>query len=1238
MERTRFTILVVTLLAMVFACRPAWSQATVGTGSIQGTVTDPQGAAVANAKMTIMNKATGQVVPVTTTETGAYSSGPLTPGDYTVRVEVPNFKTFEKVFVVQIGVISSGNIQMELGATSTVVEVTGEAVATNTEQATVSGTLTAEQIENLPVNGRNFLDLAQLEPGVQIQDGQDFDPTKTGFSSISFGGRFGRTARIEIDGVDVSDENVGTTTTNIPASAIDEFQLAQSNLDLSNELTSSGAVNVATKSGTNVVHGEAFGLFRDSGEGAALPGGGQYQRNQWGGDVGGAIIKDKLFFFLDGERTLQHAGAGLIFAPPFDSFDGSFQSPYRDFEGLTRLDWQATKSVRTFFRYNYFQNSLIPSFGTPSYSFFGNKDRTRVFAGGVDFNTGSFTHSIRAEYLKFVNNIADAVRGSGGPFADFPVNMFFLNNGFQTGPSPDAPQHTFQSDRQIKYDGSFVHGSHIIRYGAAYNRLQGGGFASFFGIAPQAIDQQFSTASGGSYNSYVGPVVVCPGGQVGENCPLNYIADLAYIGNGLGYSTELPAFGKPFGGVGPDDRLGAYIGDSWKAKPTLTFIYGVRYTRDTGRTDSDLNTIQVVNDYLPGLGNPVKQQNLDFGPQVGFAWNVKGDGKTVVRGGIGLFYENTIWNNILFDRPSRLASGAFLSYLQACTDETADSVPFADGTTQFIPAAACTSALGATLPKGSSNALLDCSGITAAACIAAFQAKFQAAAAAHPTSPNATYLPTEIANGEPVNGGAGTFAPNFKVPRSVQMNIGIQREIRPGMLLTVDYLRNVDTHYLLSIDENHTGDAAYFNLPAAQAAIARTLGFCGEGTVAKSLISCPDDPLGPVDAANLAAAGTPYTARPATIGDFATNGLDSNGDIAANSQCGGGLAGSYQYACAFDGINPAIGQAFFLEPVGRGVYNAMDVKWQDNVHHPFKGVSYLNFQATYTLSRFQNTGATDANFAAGTAGTSDQDFINYALDNRDPGRFMGDSILDRTHQFNFGGWADLPAGFRLGMIGHFWSPLAVTPLTNGTGAGAIFKTDFTGDGTTSDPLPIAQTSPTCGDLGGSCTYTTYKTGAFGRSLSPAGLAAAIANYNTNIVGKGMLTPAGQDVVNAGLMTAAQLVALGGAPQAIGLPPADPASLAWLRALDLEISYHYSFFNERLTVTPSVGFFNLFNFANFDAPLSILGGALTGTPGTINGTSNNPTSPVYRTDRIGTGSGVFAFGSPRAIEWGMKLTF
>lgn len=179
-----------------------YAQTTVATGSIQGTITDPSSAVVAAAKVTITNRATGRVITTTTNASGAYASGALIPGDYTVQVEAAGFKTMAVTIPIEVGVTASGNFKLQLGETGQVIEVQASELQVNTEQASVQGVLDPQQIENLPINGRNFLDLAQLEPGVQIQDGGNFDPTKKGFSSISFGGRFGRTARIEVDGVD----------------------------------------------------------------------------------------------------------------------------------------------------------------------------------------------------------------------------------------------------------------------------------------------------------------------------------------------------------------------------------------------------------------------------------------------------------------------------------------------------------------------------------------------------------------------------------------------------------------------------------------------------------------------------------------------------------------------------------------------------------------------------------------------------------------------------------------------------------------------------------------------------------------------------------------------------------------------------------------------------------------------------------------------------------------------------
>lgn len=1164
----------------------AHAQATVGTGSIQGTVLDPNGATVPGAKVTLTSKDTGRKSTLAVSSAGQFNSGPITPGVYILRIEADGFKSVEHEYAVQIGQIASGNVTLELGTSSTVVTVETSNVQVNLDQASVQGVLTQAQIENLPINGRNFLDLAQLEPGVQIQDGNNFDPTKVGFSSISFGGRFGRTARIEVDGVDISDETVGTTTSGVPASALQEFQVSQSSLDLSQELTSSGGVNITTRSGTNAVHGEAFGYFRDSSIAAALPGPpSPFQRSQFGGNVGGPILKDKLFFFLDAERTKQALQAPVPISSddPLTSFSGGFSSPFKETNLLGRADYNLGRNFKLFYKFSYFQNLAVSTFGAISFQPFQDKNYTRTHTIGADFSTGAFSHSLRFEYLKFQNNLTDAVAGTGLPFANFPLSLN-IGNTFASGPNLLAPQTTPQSDHQLKYDGSRTWGSHIIRFGVAYNHLQGGGFAKFFSLTPSVFDPEnaadIAFANAQSF--------VCPGGQTGAACPFNYPIDDALIGNGLGFSTENSAFGFPLGGLGPDNRIGAYLGDSWKVKPNFTLTYGLRYVRDTGRTDSDLNTIQVLDNFLPGLGSPVKQPNANLAPQAGIAWDPWKNGKTVIRAGVGLFYENVIWNNVLFDRPGRLATGGFLSFPTACSGGVAEPVPFANGSSQpvneFAPDGACGSG-GNLVPIG------DGSPGTAAALLAGFQTQFQAAAAAAGGSaPNPNFIPTLIANGSPI--ALGTFAPGYKSPRSVQMNFGIERELRPGLKISVDYVRNVGLHYLLSVNANHTGDVAFLNQPAAQAAIAATNASFGCATV--------DCAIG----------------NGATIFDYANNGLDSPDDLFGGGAClaNSATATTPGFQCAFGGINPNIGAVPLLQPIGRSVYNAMDIKLIGNVNNPLRGIRRANFQVSYTYSRFINSGGSNPTIA----GNSDQDFVIAAVDNRDPNGFSGPSTLDRPNQLNFGGYFDLPLKFRLGFVSHFWSPLPTSiQIPSSAGAanpttGEIFLSDFTGDGSVGDLLP----------------GTTV--GNFGRGVSVSGLNNLINNFNSNIATN--VTPAGQALINAGLFTQAQLMALGAHPTPLAAPPSDEADMRGMRAFDLTLAWEGRI-KERFAIAPSVGFYNLFNFANFDLPGNALSGSLTGSSGSINGTSN-----ATRPDRVGVGTGVFALGSPRVIEFGLKLTF
>ena len=207
-----------------------------------------------------------------------------------------------------------------MASPSTTVEVNAGALQVNTEQAGVSDVITKAQIDSLPVNGRNFLDLAQIEPGVILQSGESFDPTKAGYSAISTSGVSGRTTRILLDGQDITDETVGTTIFNVSQGAIGDFQLNRSTQDVSGDVTSTGQVLVSTNSGTNAFHGQAFYQFQDHSALFARTAGGidtPFQRNQFGGSIGGPIIKDKLFFFGNAERIKQESPVSVIMAPTF---------------------------------------------------------------------------------------------------------------------------------------------------------------------------------------------------------------------------------------------------------------------------------------------------------------------------------------------------------------------------------------------------------------------------------------------------------------------------------------------------------------------------------------------------------------------------------------------------------------------------------------------------------------------------------------------------------------------------------------------------------------------------------------------------------------------------------------------------------------------------------------------------------------------------------------------------------
>ena len=669
-------------------------------GSIEGDITDPSGAKVPGATVIVSSLETGFTKTLTTDQAGFYSIGPLNPGAYKVRISSPGFETLDVATVVKVGTATAGTFKLPLGKSTETIEVTTGEVQINTDQAGVSDVLTAEQIDSIPVNGRNFLDIAQIEPGVILQAGSTFDPTKAGYSAISVGGVSGRTTRILLDGQDITDETVGTTILNVSQGAIGEFQLNRATQDASGEVTSTGEVLVATKSGTNKIHGQAFynfqdtrALFADANVNSTITSGGvttplknpYFQRNQFGGSVGGPLIHDKLFAFANVERIKQASQTPAALNPVFAGINAQFPyitTPYKLTYSTGRLDYNGPFGGHYFARvaYNVDAADRNPTF----YELYTNRDNTYGFAGGVDFQHGHMTHSFRGSYEKFHNFIADHTQGNSSlydPIAGFTLSY---SGGVAFGPNANVPQATYQSDKQLRYDGSWTKGAQIIRFGYSLNRILGGGFFAAYASSPSdtisSSTQLAGTPSSFNPNSYScsnGPTLAA-GGMSCLGDPLNgYATSSLRIGNGLGGENEFPAFGLKNGGQF-DWRNGAYIQDNWKATPNLTFQAGLRWSVDTGRANQDLapipcSAIDTTPTTLTGTGgtitvpevqspcgatpnqaifslwNPsytgkVHQPYGNFAPQAGLTYS-PGNHKTVLRAGAGLFFESDVFNN-----------------------------------------------------------------------------------------------------------------------------------------------------------------------------------------------------------------------------------------------------------------------------------------------------------------------------------------------------------------------------------------------------------------------------------------------------------------------------------------------------------------------------------------------------------------------------------------------------------------
>src|SRR6202167_151230 len=485
---------------------PGWAQVPIG--SLAGAVHDQTGGVMQGVTVTVTNKDTGRERQVVTAADGSFGVSPLLPGDYAVRAAASGLRTLLDNATGQVGQTTTIELAMQVGAATDVVSVQGEAAQIDYDSHTIGGVITRPEIENLPLNGRSFLNLAMLEPGVTVsansvsQYNRLFDVNILGADSSN------GSIRITVDGATIADSVTGGTQQNFSQEVVQEFQLSSTNLDLSNAIGAGGAVNIVTRGGTNDFHGEVFFFDRDHDFSAYPylqrdpnePASPFFARRQSGFHVGGPIKKDKLFFFSSLENTNQ-VGVYSAFPsdPLFQKFASYAESPFHENELTERLDWRINGKNNAFLRSSHDgNNSYAPPGGgdLPSdWDVNKNWADSGVFSVVTVLNpstTNEFRYSMT--YWSNTNNPPNASQcpapclGLGMPnFSILGVSNFTIGN------STNAPQSRVLRRDIFADNVSQQKGTHSMKIGAYWEYQIGTGTYAY---APPAAAGLYSPKIG----------------------------------------------------------------------------------------------------------------------------------------------------------------------------------------------------------------------------------------------------------------------------------------------------------------------------------------------------------------------------------------------------------------------------------------------------------------------------------------------------------------------------------------------------------------------------------------------------------------------------------------------------------------------------------------------------------------------------------------------------------------------
>ena len=650
----------IAMLLLVASALAATALAQATNADITGRVLDQNGAAVANATVTARNTGTGLSRTAQTDESGDYSITQLPAGDYEITVEAANFSKARLARIeLNVGTAQTLNFDLKPGQVTETVEVTTAGVLVETTRSDIGGVVTPVEVENLPLINRTFANLSVIMP--EARPAGNFDPTKTRVGNVAFNGGDGRQVDVNVDGGDNKDNVVGSLLQNFSYESIQEFQVLQHRWTAEQGRAVGGVVNVITKTGGNDFHGSFFSNFRDEKlrafdffekqRRAANPAFEKpsFSRQEIGGSLGGPLRlprfgeggpatiggRDNLFFFfaLERFRERQNVAVSQSALPQLRLIPGNaavseIPTPYNDTLLTAKIDHRISDRQSMFYRFAYQKNDSpndqVPNPATTDLTG-GNLTNNKLYSFVVN-HSYTFGPTKLNQFVFHAQDFKNEILGvTTNPRLVFP-------GGIEIGPNVNTPQATLERKYQFRDDFSWIAGDHSLKFGTNYIKTDLDGYF-FFG------------SSGYTVTFFDSPTTIAALPQ-GFSTP--------GLVQSISFATGEASHKQTF------HQLAFYVQDDWKFRRNLTFNLGLRWDANIGNLPDQTNNrtfalLRQLNHPLARAltSDPEKLSRstpswTEFQPRVGFAWDPTGAGRTVIRGGYGIFYDQLFQNLTIF--------------------------------------------------------------------------------------------------------------------------------------------------------------------------------------------------------------------------------------------------------------------------------------------------------------------------------------------------------------------------------------------------------------------------------------------------------------------------------------------------------------------------------------------------------------------------------------------------------------